>query len=380
MRQVNHLVIKRIDDDNYVLHNAITNKYVRLGLRETNYLLELLGEELEEETEDVVPLSNRQMDELKKKFQEWGFFDRNMEYKKKKDFSNLALFSIKPEGFIYKVLDKTKKLISPFGFGLFMLSVLYSIYAYVFEGEAMIAGLSKLRIDISSIVSVFFISIVTSIIHEFSHVSACYKYSGKCGRMGVKLHYLIPAYFCDVSNIYMVSEKKKEFVVAASGILSNHILGVMVLFIYNSLYHVGICSNVCMYFYLYNLVLIFFNMIPFAKFDGYWMTKALVGVDNLYDKSILLFIQLLFDIKDYQAVTMKPVKKIVVTLYGMLVFLFHWGLWAYGIYGVYYSIREHIPELKIFSLLLLGVIGMTNCIKFTMRYISLHKKQKESVK
>lgn len=376
MKQIAHIIINKIADDNYVVNNTLTNKYVRLGLRETNFLLELLGEEQEAGDEDEVILSIRQLEELKERFDEWGFLGERAESKKKKDFSDITLLSIHPEGKISKVLNKTKVLISPIGFALLILSIAYIVYAYTFEGEAILDGLSRLRFNAKSLIAVYFISFLSSIIHELSHASACYKYSGKCGRMGIKLFYLIPAYFCDVSNIYMVSGKKKAFTVASAGVISSHIFGAIVLFIYNRLYHLGTYSNICMLFYLYNLTSIVFNIIPFAKFDGYWMIKAITGIDNLYDKSILLFVQMLLDTKGYIKVIVKSRKKIAITLYGLFLFVFHWGLWGYGIFGMYYFVEKYMPGIKIITLFAMGSIGIINGVKFTMYYISMYRKQK----
>jgi len=72
----------------------------------------------------------------------------------------------------------------------------------------------------------------------------------------------------------------------------------------------------------------------------------------------------------------KSRKKIAITLYGLFLFVFHWGLWGYGIFGMYYFVEKYMPGIKIITLFAMGSIGIINGVKFTMYYISMYRKQK----
>lgn len=373
MIEINHVVIKKIEEDNYVVNNTVTNKFVRLGKREVDYLLELLHKADYKEEEVEVPLSKQQKTVLYEKFEQWGFLKQEEKKKKKFDMSNIELCSFQSEGLICSVLNKLQIFISPLGISLFIASIIYVIYAFCCEGEAILAGLSGINFNIENMVFVYVITFVTSIIHELCHATACYKYSGRCGKIGIKLFYFLPAYFCDVSSIYMVADQKKAFIVSSAGLISNHIAGAIALWVYNVFYYKGITSSVLMLFYCYNLTSIILNLIPFAKFDGYWIMKSLIGIDNLYDKSILLFFDAIFSWKKFSSFKLNLGKKIVVAIYGGLVFLFHWLLWIYGGYSVYNIAEKYIFDYKYVVLIALIAFGYINCVKFTKRYIKLYK-------
>lgn len=374
MGSFEHIIIKKIEDDNYIINNTATNKFVRLGEKETNYLRYLQGQR-EGMQESEFSFTDEQKALLRGNFEKWGFLDSTMKQKQTFNFSNIVLCSINESSPLFKILNYSQKLISPIGFCVFLLSFLLLFYLYGWEGETLLVGISKIEIRVSDIVWVYVLSFVSSVMHELSHLSACYKYTGRFGRMGIKLYYFIPAYFCDVSSIYMVSEKRKSFIVAASGVMTNHIIGSLALGLYVVLYHSGIYSDVCIMFYICNLVNVVFNIIPFAKFDGYWMVKAISGMDNLYDKSIYMFFALVTGNKKYIVRVKKRSERIFQIIYGMLLYCFHWLLWGYAAYGMYY-LGKNISAM--FGYILLAAtccIGLINSIQFTKKYYSSYKKR-----
>lgn len=376
MDSFEHIIIKKIEEDNYIINNTVTNKFVRLGKRETNYLRFLQGQG-EKEHKNEIPLTDEQKVLLKDNFEKWGFLDSGLKQKRVFNVSNIVLYTLSENSSFFKILDYLQKLISPIGFILFLLSFVLILYLYGWESESLLVGISKIGVDVSSIVWVYVLSFVASVLHELSHLSACYKYTGRIGKVGIKLFYFIPAYFCDVSSIYMVSEKRKSFIVAASGVMTNHIIGALVLGLYVILYHKDIFSNACMLFYVCNLANIVFNIIPFAKFDGYWMLKALSGIDNLYDKSIYMFFDFITGNRKYIVKVKKHSKQVFQIIYGMLLFCFHWLLWVYAAYGMYYLVNDLSVMLGYILLGATCCIGLFNSIHFTKAYYSSYKKQRK---
>ena len=363
MIEINDLIIKKVSDDNIIVDNQKNNKYIRLGTREAAYLLELLERSDDEITNTGEPLTDEQKEILRQNYEKWGFLG-SVEEKKKFDPSNIVLFSFKTDGPIKKVLNVTKHLISPIGFTMMLLSFVYIFYVIMYRGEALLDGFDRLDLSVSSFVTVYFINFFMSVTHELSHASACYKYSGHCGKIGIKLFYLMPAYFCDVSSIYLVSGRKKTVVTAASGVISNHIVGAITLFLYVLLYDMGIYSNTLLLFFLFNLTTILMNLIPFAKFDGYWIIKSLSGIDNLYDKSISAFLKFISFRRNKNTAT-KP----MMMFYGFFLFVFHWGLWIYGTVMMYFTFIKHNVPFATVIITALSVIGLFNCIKFTKKYL-----------
>lgn len=369
-----HVLVKEVGEDNYIVNNTINNKYIRFGVKEVNYLLELKGISTIGLLDEENKLTEQQKQLLYNKFEEWDLIELPKKQKKKLDLSNIVLLYIKPDGWIQKVLSILQIFITKFGFFLFLLATFYVVYAFGFESEALLHGVLKFEFNATNIIAIYLFTIITSILHELFHATACYKYTGKCGRMGIKLFYLLPAYFCDVSNIYMVADRKKAVIVSGAGLMLNHIAGAFTLFLYCTLYNNGLDYSMLLLLFTYNLFTIIFNLLPISKFDGYWIIKSLTGIDNLYDKSLMLFILFCFNIKKFMKIKNSPIKKGFVTFYGAFLYFFHWLLWLYGIIGFYITLNNYL-EINITRILagIVAVIGLTNCITFTKKYIKLYQ-------
>ena len=367
--EIEHVVIKKIDEDNYIVNNLITNKYVRMGVREVNYFLLLKGREPEVLPEGAAELTGQQKAALKKKYEEWELLEPGKKQKTKKDLSNLVLMDFKPEGRIGGMLKLVMLFFSPLGLVLFLTSTVALITLLIFQQRALMQGAMQLRITVGNMVLLYLGSIGISLIHELCHAAACYKYSGKCGRMGIKLFYLFPAYFCDVSNSYLIKDKKRTFVVAASGLMWNHIAGTAILSLYILMYHNKMVFPVLLLLYISNFLNILFNLLPIAKFDGYWMLKALTGVDNLYDKCLSMFYMACFRRKQLKNTMFSWPHKCMAIFYGLLLYTFHWGLWILGIFGVYLTLQKYTSDWSCMAVIaVLIIIGVINCLRFTRKY------------
>jgi putative peptide zinc metalloprotease protein len=376
---VEYLEINEISKDSYIVSNRLSNKFVKLGLREVNYLLSLQKqEELKMEELVLEPLTEEQKDFLYQKFSEWGFLSKEA-VKQPRDFSNFNLVSFSSTKFMNGILKSMGLFISPWVVGLCFLSILYALYAVIFEHKILLSGLTKLHLGWDLILYMVIINFFIAVVHEMSHAAACYKYSGRAGRMGIKLFYLLPAYFCDVSNIYTTGSRKKSLYVSAAGLISNVILGNLSLLLYILFSHWGRNSIILLWIYFLNFSIVLFNLIPFAKFDGYWILKSVTGVDNLYDKSLIMFYTFLLDFKSFYSAQMKLKHKMLMSLYGMLIFLFHWMLWFYSFYAVWhYSEGWKYEYIRSALLALFAVLCLRNCIKFVLNYYREYKKSVKS--
>lgn len=363
-----HLEIKEVDEGKYIVNNTITNRFIKLGIREVNYLLSLKGLDVIK-GKDYEPLSSEQEAFLHKKFEEWKFLKEESVQKNKRDLSNIILISFDSAKWFEKFMSKFKVIISPGGLTLLLCLIVFSIYAFYFEAQAILDGVNSFTINFQVLVMFYLLNFFTGIVHECCHATACYKYSGKCGKIGIKLLYLLPAYFCDVSNMYMVKSRKKKVIVSSAGLAANSVIGNLSLFIYIMLYKQGIVFPFLLYSFCYNIFVIIFNLNPFAKFDGYWILKAASGIENLYDKSILTFFMMILTREK-----LISKKKCILSLYGSLIFLFHWLFWGYAVYLIYeFIIGKIYFFIAISIVIILSLIALKNCIDFTRKYFRIYK-------
>ena len=119
-------------------------------------------------------------------------------------------------------------------------------------------------------------------LHELSHGYVCKSYGGKVGKIGIAFIVFTPAMYCDVSGVRMFKEKYKQIFTSAAGFFVNAVfVGVFSVISHwdsNPLWKTMIILNV---------MSVFINSIPFIRLDGYWILSFFIGIQNLYNKSIL---------------------------------------------------------------------------------------------
>lgn len=376
---VDYLNITSKEENIFIVKNKLNNKYVKLGKREIKYLCEIhkvkeiefdLGNEILCEEEKKI---------LFEKFKQWGFVCKEDEANQRKqrrfdDITKIHLFSLNPN----KVLKIFYPLIAPF-FSLYGIIVLLAcfitvLYCWVFKLEAI--GEALLNINLTGIDTVIlFVSMIcTVIIHEFCHAVACKKYTGDVGEMGMLLFFGLPSFFCRVSDVYLIQDNKKSFIVAISGILSNFILSSISFLIYVILFDKGIYIPILFYYYVANLGFMALNLIPFVKLDGYWILTSMFGIDNMLDKSILLFLQVIFNKKEVQFLKNMPVKRALFIVYGGIAFFFRPIFWWISIKSIYGIISAYIQGYVLWIILVFicGII-LYELFQYYRKVINLYK-------
>lgn len=366
----NSFEVAKVDEETYIVNSTISRKFVKLGKRETNYLLSLVNmEPIACEREKDAPLTIEQCDILLKKYEEWGFIN-NKAIDAKRNISNFIIYSLSIKGKLEKLLKFIGHFVSPLGATTIIVTSILAFYYVNLNSSEIVSTLNQFKITLPTIVGIYIVNFSIAVMHEISHASACYKYSGRVGKMGIKLFYLLPAFFCDVSDIYTVGNKRKSLYVASAGLLCNLLFGNISIITYSLILHVtGNSINILILIWGINLINIVCNLFPFAKFDGYWILKSISGIDNLYDKSICLFLASFMDRKNYLKCSMSTWKKLFVRVYGMFVYLFHWILWACTAYGVFYMLNN--KEWNYVGYIFAGIViivGIWDSIKYSKQY------------
>jgi putative peptide zinc metalloprotease protein len=118
------------------------------------------------------------------------------------------------------------------------------------------------------------------VIHELSHGATLMHFGARPRRMGLMLFYLFPAFFCDVSDGWLLSERVQRVRVALAGIFAQLVFA-------GSAAVLGACLPastardglllLAVTTYLAGLV----NLVPLVKLDGYLALMSLLDTPNL---------------------------------------------------------------------------------------------------
>src|SRR5262249_13384774 len=92
-------------------------------------------------------------------------------------------------------------------------------------GAAVVAGLSRQELVNSfvdamrweTLVAVWFTLLLVTVLHEFAHGLTCKHFGGEVHEVGFLLLFLIPCFYCNVSDAWLLREKSKRLWVTLAG-------------------------------------------------------------------------------------------------------------------------------------------------------------------
>lgn len=118
-------------------------------------------------------------------------------------------------------------------------------------------------------------------LHEFGHASACKKLGAEPGNIGFGFYLLSPVMFADVSDIWKLSSKERNYV-NFSGLYIEILLAMVLSLIFHFI-TADVSILIINSFILFNFVL---NLNPFLRYDGYWILSDSIKTPNLRRVSI----------------------------------------------------------------------------------------------
>jgi putative peptide zinc metalloprotease protein len=371
-----NIEIDDIGDCMYLVKNIDTSKYVKLGVRETKYLIHLIGDKSNLNFEDEeCELNEDERDYLHSKFLEWGFVcDENNKSQQKNtiwnkfkkliknnDLTSINIAAFNPDLFLNKCMPIIKLLLGPIAIIVYILLGVLAWKALTIEYINMLS-IDLYHIPLKEFIIILILQIVTVGFHELGHAITCKYYGGKVRKMGIKLFFLLPVMYCDISEIYTFTSRKKKVLVSFAGILVNFTAANIALIVY-ALFHYfyNINSTILVMYYFINIGLGIFNLMPFVKLDGYWILSGLVDITNLMDKSINLLIKLIISPKEFITLGILGTRKLVMVLYGLCVCIIKPAFWIYSLYIIYKYFDLILGNKTIYLIYFLAVY-----ISFTM--------------
>ena len=126
---------------------------------------------------------------------------------------------------------------------------------------------------------------MVKVLHEFGHGLTCKRFGGECRELGAMLLVFTPTLYCNVSDMWMVSDKWKRIAVSAAGICVELVIAsaCTLLWWFSSpgLFH-SLCLNLM---FICGVSTLMFNGNPLMKYDGYFVVSDWLEIPNLQQQS-----------------------------------------------------------------------------------------------
>ena len=127
-------------------------------------------------------------------------------------------------------------------------------------------------------------ALVVMILHECGHALTCKHFGRKVGAMGLMLYYGFPCFFTDVTDAWMLP-KREQVLVDGAGLIVNMFIGAafsIAAFSFSSAEMHAICLKGA----LLNFLAVALNLVPFLKYEGYYVIADLLDTPNLREEAV----------------------------------------------------------------------------------------------
>ena len=170
-------------------------------------------------------------------------------------------------------------LLTPLFRGPVVVAVVVSIVAvdwWLFAVHGLGGGLRQVLRDPVALLIVLGLSLVSAVFHECGHAAGCRYGGARPGKIGVGIYLVWPAFFTNVTDSYRLS-RAGRLRTDLGGLYFNAVFMLALAGIY-----AATSSEVLLLAIAFTHLEMLEQLMPFVRFDGYFILSDLVGVPDLF--------------------------------------------------------------------------------------------------
>ncbi len=129
-------------------------------------------------------------------------------------------------------------------------------------------------------------TLVLLVVHEYTHGVALKRYGGEVREVGLLvLMFFIPAAYCDVSDAYLLADRKQRMRVTLAGTWSTLVLASIAALFWERTVPNTTPNDLALILMTSGYATVFTNTNPLLQLDGYFFLCDYLGIDNLRDRA-----------------------------------------------------------------------------------------------
>lgn len=130
--------------------------------------------------------------------------------------------------------------------------------------------------------------LLVTALHEAAHGLTCKHFGGEVHEVGFLLIFFMPAFFCNVSDAWLLPQKWKRLAVTFAGGYFELCLWALAVFVWRMTLEDTLVNYMAWTVVSVSGVRVLFNFTPFIKLDGYYLLSDALDVPNLRGRAIEL--------------------------------------------------------------------------------------------
>ncbi len=196
---------------------------------------------------------------------------------------SIKIHAFNPDALLTRLLKKVR-----FCFGstfalLAWLTIGTAIIISVVNWETLFISLGTL-VSLYSLPLLFVVAFGVMSVHEFAHALTLKHFGGKVEEMGFLVLYFIPAFYCNLSDAWMLRKRERILVTFAGGYVQ-FIIWACATIAWRLLAPETFLSQVCLVTIAFAGIQALFNFNPLIKLDGYYLLSDYLEIPNLRAKA-----------------------------------------------------------------------------------------------
>jgi multidrug resistance efflux pump len=136
-----------------------------------------------------------------------------------------------------------------------------------------------------SLLLAYLIVFLVIIVHEFAHGLTCKHFGGQVHEIGFLLLYFQPAFYCNISDAYLLPEKSKRLWVTFAGAYIELFLWALATLAWRVTEPGTWPNSFALVVVATSGIKLFFNLNPLIKLDGYYLLVDVLEVPNLRQRA-----------------------------------------------------------------------------------------------
>ena len=171
------------------------------------------------------------------------------------------------------------------------------VLLFAFEATVFISKWSTLGPDIAlyynfshkslqDLAQFWVLFLVLGFLHETAHGLTCKHYGGEVHSMGLMFLYLLPAFYVDVTEIWIAATKPQRLATIIAGIwIEMTVCGIAMIVWANTFAGQWIHDFAYQVILITGIAVIVVNLNPLIKLDGYYLLTDMLGIPDLKERS-----------------------------------------------------------------------------------------------
>lgn len=284
--------------------NLETRRYLRLGLREFDWLKRIEGQVEESDVAKLFGIDQNLAQELTKRLIAAKMVYVSDEPVQIKDtpsatasqlearrlewvhFGQLRLHLGRPKAILEFLKPAVPFMMNRITvFGVILLS-LAGFFLFVNQASEVVRAMRSFTWSAPHVVVFMALIFAVTILHEFGHAAACYYLGAPVRSIGVMIFYLQPAAYADVTDSWQLPNRWDRVIISSAGLYIQIILTNLLLVAWSLLRWAHRPMDILVVFMSINISITLLNLIPFSRLDGYWILSNAIGVPNLRNRAV----------------------------------------------------------------------------------------------